>query len=255
MKALHSISAAIVLCIASAAPAMAQGTTFTNGNFAGGSLASWTTDGDVLVVGTNKVAALTTASVEFQDDLPLDAGFNNNSGTAAVDFSSAPNLAGVSFASLDTAGGEATYEGSAIRQDFFATAGDTLTVKFDWTFLSTETGTGTKADFGFLAINGTVFKFVDAFSAPVSSQFNSTFGDFNQVSWGWANASYTYTAASTGAVSLVLGVVDVGDYNSTSELRIDNISVSAVPEPESYAMLLAGLGLMGAIARKRRIQG
>jgi hypothetical protein len=29
-------------------------------------------------------------------------------------------------------------------------------------------------------------------------------------------------------------------------------SVSAVPEPETYAMLLAGLGLMGAVARRRR---
>ena len=31
-----------------------------------------------------------------------------------------------------------------------------------------------------------------------------------------------------------------------------SISVTAVPEPETYAMLLAGLGLMGAIARRRK---
>jgi choice-of-anchor C domain-containing protein len=32
---------------------------------------------------------------------------------------------------------------------------------------------------------------------------------------------------------------------------LDNVSVTAVPEPETYAMLLAGLGLMGTIARRR----
>jgi hypothetical protein len=31
----------------------------------------------------------------------------------------------------------------------------------------------------------------------------------------------------------------------------NTLHVAAVPEPETYAMLLAGLGLMGAVARRR----
>lgn len=34
--------------------------------------------------------------------------------------------------------------------------------------------------------------------------------------------------------------------------KIASASVTAVPEPETYAMLLAGLGVMGAIARRRK---
>lgn len=34
--------------------------------------------------------------------------------------------------------------------------------------------------------------------------------------------------------------------------RLDNVILGPVPEPEAYAMLLAGLGLMGAIARRRK---
>lgn len=38
---------------------------------------------------------------------------------------------------------------------------------------------------------------------------------------------------------------------------IDNVAVGAIspaPEPESYAMLLAGLGMIGTIARRRKLQ-
>lgn len=33
------------------------------------------------------------------------------------------------------------------------------------------------------------------------------------------------------------------------------VYTTAVPEPESYAMLLAGLGVMAALARRRRKPG
>lgn len=39
--------------------------------------------------------------------------------------------------------------------------------------------------------------------------------------------------------------------NNAMYHQFDDINVVAVPEPESYAMLLAGLGLIGALARRR----
>ncbi|MES2952719.1 MAG: PEP-CTERM sorting domain-containing protein [Pseudomonadota bacterium] len=59
----------------------------------------------------------------------------------------------------------------------------------------------------------------------------------------WVASSYTGT---------VTGVVF---YGGSEGPAIDNFTftpTTAVPEPESYAMLLAGLGLMGAIVRRRK---
>ena len=41
-------------------------------------------------------------------------------------------------------------------------------------------------------------------------------------------------------------------YSSTAPSMAMSISVTAVPEPESYAMLLAGLGLIGAAVKRRK---
>jgi PEP-CTERM motif len=248
MKAIHLFSAAALIAAGSA---HAQSNAIQNGNFANG-LIAWTVEGDVSVEGSAKRATLTTASLAYQDDAPLAAGFNNNSGNAAIEFSQAPNLAGLDFTVLDAAadasGSAFTYEGSAIRQNFFARAGDVLTVRFDWAFLSADTA---NADFGFVAINNTVVNFVNATSAPLASTFNGTFGDLSNVTWNWTTVDYTFTATTTGTVTLALGVVDVNATDGTSELRVDNINVSAVPEPETWGLALAGLLIAGVAARRR----
>jgi hypothetical protein len=44
---------------------------------------------------------------------------------------------------------------------------------------------------------------------------------------------------------------DLVSINEDYRLRLSGVSV--VPEPETYAMLLAGLGLVGAMARRRKV--
>ena len=73
-------------------------------------------------------------------------------------------------------------------------------------------------------------------------------GSIAQNYWAdWETKSLDFSA--TGApVTLTFLTNNLG-----FDVGLDNIHVlSAVPEPETYAMIMAGLGLMGFIARRRR---
>ncbi|MCL1861488.1 MAG: FxDxF family PEP-CTERM protein [Proteobacteria bacterium] len=57
-----------------------------------------------------------------------------------------------------------------------------------------------------------------------------------------------FNIASTGSYTPTLGLAD-----SSANWVLGNVTVTqAVPEPEAYAMLLAGLGLVGVMARRRQ---
>lgn len=62
---------------------------------------------------------------------------------------------------------------------------------------------------------------------------------------------YTGLVALGGSTTLQFSASGASDSLGGS---LDNISVTAVPEPATYAMLLAGLGLMGGIAHRRKNQ-
>jgi len=67
-------------------------------------------------------------------------------------------------------------------------------------------------------------------------------------------ATFDNAAGLNGAISQLSAVGVNGAFlaaNDIAEIGSPG-AVAAVPEPESYAMMLAGLGLIGAIARKRR---
>jgi len=47
----------------------------------------------------------------------------------------------------------------------------------------------------------------------------------------------------------------LGNYTFSGDHQDQLYMMTPVPEPETYAMLLAGLGLMGFVARRRKSRG
>ena len=145
--------------------------------------------------------------------------FNPNTGINAIDLSGAGNTGPTTGISQTVATGVGSYKLSF----FVGNASPTGSNGGNYTQPSTVN----------LSING----------GPIQSFTNSLNTPFGI---NWAPFSVTFFAETPTAIAFTNGTT--GD----NMLGLDNVSVTAVPEPASWAMLIAGFGLTGAAMRRRR---
>ena len=95
--------------------------------------------------------------------------------------------------------------------------------------------------------------------------YSSSYGGIGVINVTRGSISETFIGTTQGYTHNTLGFVadslttELKFENSAPTIspnypQLDNVSVVAIPEPETYAMLLAGLGLLGFIARRRKQQ-
>lgn len=70
-----------------------------------------------------------------------------------------------------------------------------------------------------------------------------------------AQRSFTLAGLGAGAHTLTLGMFTTAANSGRFQARFDDVSITTldpVPEPQAVALLLTGLGVVGAMAHRRK---
>lgn len=108
------------------------------------------------------------------------------------------------------------------------------------------------------ATNGGTFDFLSGFwSAGITGNADISFEGYVNNQLAFSSATYNLTGSAVTPVTLNWLGLDSLKISSTSAIWIaDNLEVnvlsSPVPEPETYGMLVVGLGLIATVIRRRK---
>jgi hypothetical protein len=125
--------------------------------------------------------------------------------------------------------------GDGIAQTFATTAGSVYSVTFG---LSSENSSGNQT----LTVSAAGASFDYFLGVTSDGVFKKPF------------ATQTFNFTATGALTTLSFIHTAGGGGSNDALIDGVVVTAAVPEPETYAMMLVGLGVMGAIARRRKVK-
>ena len=191
-------------------------------------------------------AAGAQAQVTFVDgtERPVFVNYNPNGVAGTL----GPVVGGREDAMINTTAGVLT----ATFLGFEALDTDTFTFSLS---------SGTLSNKGALnaTISGTVatgplnFTFADLFQGT-SIGNGQNLGDFTSYAVLGSFAGAVFTPFTLGgAYDLILGFNDGMRVDSDYDDIVVGLKVAAIPEPETYALMLAGLGAIGFLQRRRRI--
>ncbi len=176
------------------------------------------------------LGALALAALAFTGTAAQAQAVNN--GTFDTDLSgwtNGPTLANPAFTTVDWLTGTALFNASTDRLAQVI-SGLTIGVEYMYSFTYASntplSGSGLRLNLGGSAYN------------PPIATFAGTAGSSVTI-------TDTFFASGSNLIMAFRGV-------NGSITTLDNVSVTAVPEPETYAMLLAGLGAVGFMSRRRK---
>lgn len=208
------------------------------------------TFGDVLIQSSDE-AWLTNASTKdsdgdgnpFDDDANVDYNVSGDDPISSILLEIDLGLNPFSLTSFPQ-----SFEGSAgliISLDVIT--GDTLS--FDWNFLTNQDTPDTdNNDYAFVTIGDSIIRLADtnsgSFLPGINAPGTAVFTEQTGIQ------SFTHTFNMTGTVNVGFGVIDIGDFITSSALSVENVQLTPIPEPLTILGAGTAIGFGGLFKKK-----